>query len=39
MGDEGSLPLVTLLDVDIVVPSSYIKLSENFGVFEFVNEV
>ena len=39
MGDEGGLPLVTFLDVDIVVPPSDIKLGEDLGIFEFVNEV
>ena len=39
VGDEGTLPLVTLLDTDIVVSPSYIKLSEDLGIFEFVDEV
>ena len=39
MGDEGHLPLVTFLDTNIVVPPSYVKLGEDFGVFEFVNQV
>ena len=39
VGDEDHLPLVTFLDTNIVVPSSYVKLGEDFGVFEFVNQV
>ena len=37
--DEGSLPLVAVLDANIVVPPANIKLSKQFGVFEFVDEV
>ena len=32
MGDEGCLPLVTILDLYIVVPPLNIKFGENFGV-------
>ena len=32
MGDEGSLPLVTILDLYVVVPPSNIKFGENFGI-------
>ena len=39
VGNEGSLPLVTILDTDIVVSPSHIKLSEDFGIFQFVDEV
>ena len=37
--DEGGLPLVAILDADIVVPPADIKLGKQFGVFEFVDEV
>ena len=33
MGDEDSFPLVTFLDMDIVVLPSHIKLSKNLCVF------
>ena len=39
MGNESSLPLVPILDSDIVIPPSYIKLGEDLGIFEFVDEV
>ena len=39
VGNEGGLPLVTVLDSDVVISPSYIKLGEDLGVFEFVNEV
>ena len=39
MCDEGGLPLVTILDANIVVPPADVKLSKQFGVFEFVDEV
>ena len=39
VGDEGSFPLVTFLDSDIVISPSYIKLGEDLGVFKFVDEV
>ena len=39
MGDEGSFPLVTFLNSDIVISPSYIKLGEDLGVFKFVDEV
>ena len=32
MGDKGCLPLVTILDLYIVVPPLNIKFGENFGV-------
>ena len=32
MGDEGRFPLVTVLDPYIVVPPSYVKLSEDLGI-------
>ena len=39
MGDESGLPLVAFLDADVVVSPSYVKLSKDLGVFEFVDEV
>ena len=39
MGDEGGFPLVTVLDSNIVISPSYVKLGEDLGIFEFVNEV
>ena len=37
--DEGGLPLVAILDADVVVSPLDVKLSKQFGVLEFVNEV
>ena len=39
MCDESGLPLVTVLDADVVVPPADVKLSKQPGVFEFVDEV
>ena len=39
VGNEGCLPLVSILDVDIVVSLLNIKLGEVFHVFKFVNKV
>ena len=39
VGDEDSLPLVTVFDSDIVISLLYVKLGEDLGVFEFVDEV
>ena len=39
MGDEGCFPLMSILDVDVVVPPLDIKLDKVSCVFEFVNEV
>ena len=39
VGNESSFPLVTVLDPDVVIPPPYIKLGEDLGIFEFVNEV
>ena len=39
MRDEGSLPLVAILNVDIVISPADVKLSKQFSVFEFVDEV
>ena len=32
MGDEGGFPLVSILDMDIVVSPSYIEFGEDFGI-------
>ena len=37
--DEGSFPLVAVLDANIIVPPANVKLSKQFGVFEFVDGV
>ena len=39
VGNEGGFPLVTFLYSDIVIPPSYVKLGEDLGVFEFVDEI
>ena len=39
VGDKGSLPLVSVLDSNIVVSPSDIKFGEYFGIFELINEV
>jgi len=39
VGDEGSLPLMSVLDADVVVAPSNVKLSEDLGIFEFIDEV
>ena len=39
VGNEGGLPLVIIFNLDVVISPSYIKLGEDFGVFEFVDEV
>ena len=36
--DEHSLPLVSFLDTNVVVPPSNIHLREVFGSFQFVDE-
>ena len=33
MSDEGSLPLVSFLDVNIVIPPSYVEFSKDLGIF------
>ena len=38
MGDEGGLSLVTIFDADVMAPAD-VKLSEEFGIFQLVNEV
>ena len=39
MCDEGGFPLVTIFDANVVVPPADVKFSEQFGIFEFVDEV
>ena len=39
VGDEGGFPLVTFLNLDIVISPLYVKLGEDLGVFKFVDEV
>ena len=39
VGNEGSFPLVTIFDLDIVISPLYVKLGEDLGIFEFVDEV
>ena len=39
VGDEGCLPLVTIFDVDIVVPPMNIELGEVASVFQLVHKV
>ena len=39
MGDESCLPLVTILDADVVVSPTNIKLGEVASIFQLVHEV
>ena len=39
MGDESGFPLVAFFYSDIVISPSYIKLGEDLGIFELVDEV
>ena len=39
VSDEGRLPLVTILDADVVVPLTNIKLGEVASIFQLVHEV
>ena len=39
MGDEGCFPLMSILDVDIVISPLDIKLGEMFHIFEFIDKV
>ena len=39
VGDEGRLPLVTIFDMNIVIPSMNIKLSEVASIFQLVHEI
>ena len=37
--DEGGLPLMAIFDANIVIPPTDVKFGEQFGVFEFVDEI
>ena len=37
--DESSLPLITLLDLNVIIPPSYIKLGKERKLAKVVNEV
>ena len=39
VGDEGCLPLVAILDMDIVVSPTNVKLSEVASIFQLVHKV
>ena len=39
VGNEGGFPLVSILDLDIVISLLHVKLGEDLGIFEFVNEI
>ena len=39
VGDEGCLPLMSILDADIVVSPLDVKLGEVFYILEFIDEV
>ena len=39
VGDEGGFPLVSFFYSDIVIPPLYVKLGEDLGVLEFVDEI
>jgi len=39
MGDEGSFPLVSVFDADVVVAPLNIEFGEDFGISEFIDEV
>ena len=39
MSDEGCLPLMTIFDVNIVVPPVNVKLGKVVSVFQLVHEV
>ena len=39
VGDEGSFPLISIFDLDIIVSPSDIKLSKDFRPLEFVDKV
>ena len=39
MGDEGCFPLITILDVNIVIPSTNIKFCEVTSVFQLIDQV
>ena len=39
MGNEGCLPLVSILDANIVIPPLNIKFGNDLGIFDLVDEV
>ena len=39
VSDEGCFPLVSIVNVNVVVPPTNIKLSKDPGIFYFFNEV
>jgi hypothetical protein len=39
MSDEGAFPLISILDANIVITPSNVKLGEDLSSFEFINEV
>ena len=39
MDDKGSFPLVSILNMDIIIPPANVKLSEDFCSLEFVNKI
>ena len=39
MGDKGSLPLVSVLDMDVIISPADIKFGENLCSLEFINKV
>ena len=39
MGDKGGFPLVTVFNVNVVVTPSDVKLGEQLGVFDLIDEV
>ena len=39
MGDEGSFPLMSVFDSDIIVSPSNVELDEDFRPLEFIDEV
>ena len=36
--DEGSLPLITLFDLNVIIPPSYVKLGEERELAEIVDK-
>ena len=39
VGNEGSFPLVSISDADVVVAPSDVKFGEDFGVFYLIDEI
>jgi hypothetical protein len=39
MSDEGTFPLISVLDADIVVAPSNVEFGEDLSSFEFIDEV